>query len=155
MSQNNELKRPINKQTDILSAYSPRQRQAISFPENSPYTKQEFKDESDINKIMARYAYSGELPNIIERAPQYLDVTGIDFQNSMQFVAEAQTLFNELPSAIRNRFDNQPALFLDFCSNPANREEMAQMGLLKPKTEWIVPEPIPAPTPTPEPKPEG
>ena len=59
----------------------------------------------------------------------------------MQFVAGAQTLFNEMPSSIRNRFSNDPAHFLDFCSNENNRAEMHEMGLLKPQSEWVIPPP--------------
>jgi phage internal scaffolding protein len=92
---------------------------------------------------MSRYIATGELPNIAERAPQYLDVTGIEFQASMDFIAGANTLFHEMPSNIRNRFENSPALFLDFCSQEKNRPELAEMGLLK----AIVPPVIPNPTP--------
>lgn len=111
----------------------------ISFPENSPVTKQEFADECNINILMSRYQTTGEMPNINEVAPQYIDVSGIEFQDSMNFVAGAQSLFNQLPSTVRTRFHNDPSRFLDFCSNENNREEMAQMGLLKPRAEWVDP----------------
>lgn len=149
-------------ETIFRSAYSPRLRVSISFPENSEYTKQEFKEEADINILMSKYIATGILPNMNESAPQYLDVTGIEFQESMQFVAGAKSLFMEMPSAIRNRFQNDPAQFLDFCSNDKNRDEMAEMGLLRPKSEWtlppaavVSPEPITAaPVPTPKPTPQ-
>ncbi|WNK14053.1 MAG: internal scaffolding protein [Microvirus sp.] len=146
MSYNPNNPRPISTQTTLaFSNYSQKQRVPISFPPNSPYTKQEFKNECDINILMAQYMATGQLPNINERAPQYLDVTGIEYQDSMNFIAGAQTLFNELPSQIRSRFENDPGKFLDFTSNPNNREEMAQMGLLKPKSEWVIPYPSSSP----------
>jgi len=134
--------RPISTiQPLIKSTYSQKQRVSISFPADSPHTKQEFKDECDINILMSRYQSTGQLPIINERAPQYLDVTGIDYQTLMEFVAGANTLFNELPSRIRERFSNDPAQFLDFCSNENNRPEMAEMGLLRP--DYVAPsEPI-------------
>ncbi|AXH77436.1 MAG: internal scaffolding protein [Microviridae sp.] len=125
------------------SAYSPKPRVCLSFDENSRWTKQSAKDECDINQIMSRYMATGELPNIAERAPQYLDVTGLEFQASMDFIAGANTLFHEMPSAIRTRFENNPALFLDFCSHEKNRPELAEMGLLKPITAPVIPNPIP------------
>lgn len=139
-SQNKQ--RPISTQQPLIkSTYSPKPRYSISFPADSLHTKQEFKDECDINVLMSKYQSTGQMPVLNERAPQYLDVTGIDYQTSMEFVAGAQTLFNELPSRIRERFSNDPAQFLDFCSNENNRPEMAELGLLKPQAEWAVPMP--------------
>lgn len=114
----------------FLTQYSIKPRVQISFPEDSPYTKQSFKDECDINTIMARYQATGQLPEMDVRAPQYLDVTGVEFQSSMEFIAGAKTIFEELPSHLRSRFENEPAKFLDFCSDPKNRPEMADLGLL-------------------------
>jgi len=116
----------------VRDEYSPRTRVAITFPANSRWTKQSFKDECDVNTIMRRYQSTGEMPVLNQRAPQYLDATGFDYQQAMEFVAGAKTLFGELPSDLRNRFGNDPAAFLDFCSQEKNRPEMAEMGLLKP-----------------------
>lgn len=162
MSYNPTNPRPLATDNKMVrSAYSPRVKVSITFPAQSPVTKQEFRDECDVNRIMARHLATGQMPVMNQRAPQYLDVSGIDFQQSMEFVAGAKTLFNELPSAIRNRFKNDPAEFLDFCSQEKNRPEMAEMGLLKPQAEWVVnpdkivpPAPAPAvPVPNPSPAP--
>jgi phage internal scaffolding protein len=115
----------------IKHAHSPSTRIALTFPENSPFTKQEFREESDINTIMARYQSNGIMPSLNEQAPQFLDVTGQDFFTHMQIVREGQELFESLPSALRDRFNNDPVRFLDFTSNIAeNGAEMAKMGLL-------------------------
>jgi len=144
MSSNPQNPRPtITDACLFRSAYSSKPRVCLSFDENSRWTKQSAKDECDINQIMSRYMATGELPNIAERAPQYLDVTGLEFQASMDFIAGANTLFHEMPSAIRTRFENNPALFLDFCSHEKNRPELAEMGLLKPITAPVIPNPIP------------
>lgn len=132
--------RPIStSQPLIQSNYSPKKRYQITFQTNSPHTKQSFKDECDINTIMSRYQSTGQIPNLNECAPQYLDVSGIEFQESMEFVAGAKSLFQEMPSAIRNRFGNSPAEFLDFCSHEKNRPELAEMGLLKPQMPELIP----------------
>jgi len=103
---------------------------SLKFPPNSRWTKQSFKDESDINTIMARYLSTGELPVINEVAPQYLDATGFDFQAMQDQVVEARSLFGQLPSVLRNRFANDPALFLDYIQDEANRPEMLELGLI-------------------------
>lgn len=146
----------------IRTAYSVPSQVAVIFADESPYTRQEYKDECDINTIMSRYQSTGELPHLNQSHAQYLDVTAsLSFQESMNFVAEAQSMFNELPSAIRDRFYNDPGQFLDFCSNDANRVELAQMGLLSPEaTSAALNPPIPtnptaAPLKTPNEPPEA
>lgn len=132
-------------ETPFKSAYSQKPKiSQITFPENSRWTKQSFKDECDINTIMGRYMRTGEMPMINLSYPQYLDVSGADFQSHMQFIAGAQTMFNELPSDVRNRFQNDPAAFLDFCSNEKNRPEMAAMGLLSLEATQAILNPTPA-----------
>jgi phage internal scaffolding protein len=105
----------------------------MEFPADSEYTDQSYKGEADINTIMARYQSTGEIPVLNGTQGQWLDVTGMDFQSHMDFLLEAQQLFDDLPSAIRDRFGNDPAAFLDFTSNEANTVEIAKMGLLTPE----------------------
>jgi len=130
MSYKPESRTPLSTPTLFKSAYSEKLRVVHEFPENSRWTKQSFKDECDINTIMSRYMRTGEMPMINVSYPQYMDCTAMDFESHMQFIAGAQSMFNELPSDIRNRFKNDPAAFLDFCSDEKNRPELAQMGLL-------------------------
>jgi len=150
------MKKPTRPQISIpdlpfRTAYSPHLKIAINFPAQGR-TKQSFKDECDINVIMSRYQATGQLPdNLNPTAPQYIDATGFDFDLAMNLVAEASSAFQELPSAIRSRFNNDPGAFLDFVHDPNNRSEMAQMGLLKPEAEWS--KGAVAPTPSESPKP--
>lgn len=113
--------------------YQTKNKLALTFPENSPHTRQEFKDECDINNIMLQYQVTGEFFHLNQALPQYMDCTGEDFRAAMDYVASAFTMFEELPSAIRSRFDNDPAEFIDFCSYEKNRPELVEMGLLSPE----------------------
>jgi len=128
--QTNESNEP--QQTNKLQfrhAYSPQLRVSIKF-KGSGLTKQEFKDESDINQIMARYMRTGLIDNVTNKLPQFQDLDGQTFTDAMQIVAESKSLFADLPSSIRNEFENNPAKFLDFVHDPENRPRMAEMGLL-------------------------
>ena len=62
MSYNKHNPRPITDNFFLLSNYSQKQRVSLSFPDDSPYTKQEFRDECDINTLMSRYQNTGEYP---------------------------------------------------------------------------------------------
>lgn len=116
----------------------------ISFPPDSSVTKQSFKEECDINTIMAKYQYNGELPILNQQFPQYLDCTGIEFQTYVDYVAQARDMFAALPSKIRNTFDNDPARFVDFCSQEANRAQLKEWGLLAPEVTKPASTPAPA-----------
>lgn len=121
-----------NYSSPFQSLYSHHYSYSITFPPNSRWTKQSFKDECDINTIMGRYLATGEMPNLVERAPQYLDAsTGFDFQEMQNKVIEARQLFDELPSALRTRFANDPAAFLNYVGDPANHNEMRELGLMR------------------------
>lgn len=123
---------------NFVTAYSPKLQVSIEFPESSPYTDQSFREECDINTIMARYQSTGELPQINASHPQYLDVTEMDFTDHMNAINEARNLFDALPSKIRDRFANNPAEFLEFTADPQNRPELARMGLLTPEATQTI-----------------
>jgi phage internal scaffolding protein len=125
-------------------------------------TKQSFREETDINTIMSKYQRTGLISAVNQHAPQYGDVTGLDFQTAMETVTRAQQMFEAMPSSIRKRFANDPAQFLDFVQNDDNVEEARKLGLL-PHPEALPPEkesadpqgPQQAPSGAPEPAPEG
>lgn len=94
---------------------------------------QDQRDEVDINTIVRRFGLTGKLPEDV-RAPTYGDFTGIgDYQQALNAVIAADAAFMEMPAEVRARFDNDPARFVDFCSDKANADEMAKLGLLSPE----------------------
>lgn len=110
-------------------------------PEGVSLTKQSFKDSCDINLIMKRYEKTGVLEHSNRFGSQYGDFTGFDdYQEAQQRLIDADEAFMSLPSKIRERFDNHPGLYFDFATNPDNKDELMEMGLL-PKPEAPVSEP--------------
>lgn len=98
-------------------------------------TKQSFVAECDINNILKQYSTTGVIKHISERAAQgqYMDLPDeVDFQQSLEIVRQAQEAFATLPSSVRSRFENSPAEFLQFLSDPANKDEIVRLGLAKP-----------------------
>lgn len=96
-------------------------------------TQQHFADEVNINTIVERFGITGQLPTSV-RMPTYEDYSEIvDFQTAMNAIALAREAFDQMPANVRARFNNDPAQFVDFCSNEANRDEAKKLGLLKPE----------------------
>lgn len=90
--------------------------------------------EVDINNIIRKHGMDIIQQTSALQAPtfQFDDVTGNDFQEAMFKVTKAQESFNALPSAIRTRFNNSAAEFLDFIQNSDNIPEMVKLGLANP-----------------------
>lgn len=122
----------------------------IVFPDDGR-TKQSHKAECDINTIVAFYMRTGVFNHGTSKQPQWGDFgDGTTFHEAQQAVVEAKEAFSSLPSAVRDRFKNDPGQFLDFVNDPENLDEAIELGLVeKPPA---APEPTPpAPAPAPEP----
>lgn len=97
------------------------------------------RDECDINIIVRRFGLPGVLPSGV-RQPTYGDFVGVsDYQSALAVIESADESFYAMPADVRARFGNDPAQFVDFCSDPANLSEMRKLGLAVPET----PEPLP------------
>lgn len=93
-------------------------------------TKQEFKDECDINVLMKRYERTGVLPTARIGNPSYVDAADLpDYMGALQLVRDAHESFEALPARVRASFDNDPARFVEFASDPANKDQMREWGL--------------------------
>jgi len=95
--------------------------------------QQHMLQETDINWMMKRYTQTGEIPQLT-MPPMQGDFTDApDFQTAMNLIVAANNAFAQQPAEIRARFGNDPAAFVDFCSNEANRDDMRKMGLFSPE----------------------
>jgi hypothetical protein len=117
------------KKHQFRTAYQPRVRVQIKTQDSR--TEQSHADECDINKILSSYIKTGTFnANLMDKHQKlYGDFSGHDFEEAQNLIARAQSLFEELPSIVRNRFHNSPAQFLDFAGDEKNMTEMVEMGL--------------------------
>lgn len=126
----------------FMSAYTPasdrpRPRVDPGIEEGQEGAQQQFKDECDVNRIMARFEKTGMAEWLNKHEGQYLDCTGFDFAAAMNVVAVASEMFADLPAKVRDRFKNDPQQFYDFVHNPHSKAELEELGLT-----------VPAPAPT-------
>ena len=94
-------------------------------------TEQAHKKETDINWLLKDYMKTGLMKHAKNYEGQYDDVSAIDFENAMNTVAQVNTMFEELPSAFRKEFENNPSKFLEFAQNPENMPKLEAMGIEK------------------------
>jgi len=111
----------------IRSAYG--EKQKVTLTTLDARTEQCHRDECDINKIIAKYDRTGVLNHVNDFEARYEDLTGLDYQTMLNTVANANSMFEGLPSEIRNQFANDPANFISFMDDKNNNEQMYEMGL--------------------------
>lgn len=89
----------------------------ITFDQPSQ-TLQSFKDDADINCIIARFENTGVLvdPTVpVSRIPSFGDYSDLpSYQEAQNVIIAANNAFDTLSSKIRERFGNDPAAYFDF-----------------------------------------
>ncbi len=106
----------------------PRARPKIVFGES--LTKQAFKDQVDINKIVAKYQKTGMVNHLNQREPFYGDVSDIrTYQESLDVVNKAEELFMGMTADVRAKFHNDPAEMVEFLADEKNSDEAVKLGL--------------------------
>lgn len=93
------------------------EKSGITFDQPSQ-TLQSFKDDADINCIIARFQNTGVLvdPTVpVSRTPQFGDYSEMpSYQEAQNVIVAANNAFNDLSAKIRERFGNDPAAYFDF-----------------------------------------
>jgi len=120
-----------------LAARTNGSRRVLTKSGGTSLTEQHHKKACDINTIMAKYVKTGLCDHMAKYAPTFGDATGADFKAAQDLIANQKSVFNELPSQVREMFDNDPAQYLDKITSEEGIQELTDA--LKPKTEVEVP----------------
>jgi len=115
-------------------------------------TQQQFKDETNVNKIIAKYTQTGELQHLRKNKGVFADMSNLgSYQESLNLVLKANQSFSELNAQTRNRFGNDPQQLIDFLADDSNRDEAVKLGLIIEKEKKPV-DPPQETQPKPDPK---
>ncbi len=87
-------------------------------------TKQSFRDECDIQKIMARADRVGTISHLQKYEGTYSDFSDFDFHEQMGKLTRGREIFDELPAEIRQEFAQSPAKFFAYVNDPANVKDL-------------------------------
>jgi len=99
--------------------FSERKRVALEFDPEESMVKGSFKDECDVNKIMAKYRRTGQLPDLVKSDPQFGDFSTVPtYLEAMTVVRRSTEQFEALPAAVRAECGNNPEVFLDRLRDP-------------------------------------
>jgi len=125
----------------------PRSRPQVDCSGDKARTKQEFKPECNINNILAKFRKTGRITHIREHGARYGDATLTSYEDAMLTVAEANTLWEDLPSDLRNEFGG--------IKNFLAWQEKASIDEIKEKFGEAPPSPLAEPEPKATDEPPG
>lgn len=103
-------------------------------------TKQEYADQVDVNKIIAKYKKTQDPSLLAGKTGVYADLTEIkDYQTHLSSVIKADEAFMALPSLIREKFSNDPSKLISFLADPSQKDESIRLGLRVQPKDWVDP----------------
>ena len=108
--------------------------------EGESMTQQHFAEESEINNILRSHDRNGVIEHIHRGNAIYADFSGItDLSDALHQIKEAQQEFLNVPSEIREKFQNDAGQFFKFASDENNLDELRKMGLANPDQSVAMP----------------
>lgn len=112
-----------------MNTLQERKRVQLSFKNTKSKVQQNFKDEVDINNIIAR-AKKGQNPLFSQKQPMYADLSDLpDYKEALNTVIKAEEAFSALPGKLKKHFEHNPKILVDYMSDPENFDESIELGL--------------------------
>lgn len=106
---------------------------------------------TEIKKMVADAESRGLLRASMKFEGTLDDFPDYDFQEAQMMMADARSKFEQLPSGLREKMDNNPAKFMDYVNN-ATEQQLKDIGLKTTVHDGkradgspVTPEPAPAP----------
>lgn len=91
-------------------------------------TKQSFKDSTDINKILRKAQREGTLSHLAAHGGEYGDFSNVpDLLEAHALIQRGETIFQRLPSELRNEFANDQFKFFEFVNKPENKDRLDEV----------------------------
>ena len=127
----------------IVSRRANGTKRVVTINAHDSRAQQQFKKDCDVNLIIAKFKKTGTVTHVRNAAAGvYADMTDApSYQEALQTVINAERAFEEVPAKIRERFNHDPALMMEFLSQKENDEEAIKLGL-KIKPQPPAPDPM-------------
>lgn len=111
------------------TGYGERQR-VMTEPKGESLTQQHLAHDADVRNIIKQYDKTGLIANVQKGVAQYGDYSEVnEYREALDLIHNANAMFADLPSEVRQMFENNAGAFLEFASNPANEKKMVELGL--------------------------
>lgn len=114
----------------FATRYTPPPSPSITFDKPS-MTDRSFREECDINNIVARCLSTGTMPPD-DGSGVFGDFADLptDLMSTYDYIERAGERFMDLPSDLRLKFNNDPMTLLQALHDPSNYDLMVEYGLI-------------------------
>jgi len=111
----------------------------VATDENPARVKQEFLQDTDLNRVMGKY--KGPLPSgYLDAKAQFGDFSQVpDFATMQEKVIAAHELFAALPATVRKIYGNDPGEFIAATQTPEGIKTLQALGLGKSSEDSLDP----------------
>ena len=134
------MKKKISNVYEFYTPYTNQKKVEPFYTVGESMTQEQFSEECEINNIIRSHDRNGVIEHINRGNAIYADFSGItDFSDALEQIREAQSEFMNIPSEIREKFQNDAGQFFKFASNPDNHQELQDMGLANPSPSVAMP----------------
>ena len=127
----------------------PRTRKKLNYQgKQDNRTIQSFKDETDINKLLAKQQVPLMQAHYDVYGEAYSDFDGFDFFEAQVKLADAKTIFEKLPSEVRKEFGHNPGAFFQYANDPDNVGRLTELlpAIARPGIQMHTPDTGPRPS---------
>ena len=110
--------------------------EADTVVEGESMTEQSHTKHCDINNIIKRFKRDGVIEHVNEREAQYTDTSSCpDYHGALEIVRQTEQMFASMPAVLRDKFENDAGVYLEWINDPENRAEAEELKLLPPSVE--------------------
>jgi hypothetical protein len=95
------------------------------------HVEQNHRDKVEINNIVNKHGISRLIATRQAQDLIFDENPTNDFQEAMNLLKKGRDVFMQLSSKERAEFNNDPAQYLDYVQNPANKEALIERGWAK------------------------
>lgn len=128
------MRQGLNANGEVMSSVYVEHDRVVHVRQGPSRTRQDFAKDCDINVLMAHYEKNAVMPPINGKEPSYFDASGVpDFREALDIAREASEAFMRVPAAVRKELDNDVHRFVEYCNDPANKEQLQKWGLVEPE----------------------
>lgn len=89
------------------------------------------RDNCDLNILVRRFGIAPLVQPVDMTAYGAID-RDLTLQGALEIIAGAERDFMRLPAAVREKFANDPVALLEAVADPDRKDELRELGLLKP-----------------------
>lgn len=92
-------------------------------------TKQAFKDQCDVNKMLKKAQTTGSMSHLLKYPePIYGEFDGeFNLLEASKRIKRSEAIFNDLPSEVRREFNHNAIDFVRFAADPKNNSRLAEL----------------------------